>query len=64
MSVCDFTSIFECFFQVFVIDTGVDDQVLAIPCSSTKADETKVRTEETITISNGGLPDFSSYLQL
>ena len=49
-SVCVFTNMFECIFQVCAVDTSVDGEVLAIPCSRTKAAEAKVRTEETITI--------------
>ena len=36
--------------QVCAVDTSVDGQGLAIPCSSTKSAEAKVRTEETINI--------------
>ena len=50
-SVCDFTNMFQCIFEVRAVDTRVDSDVLAIPCSSTKAAEAKVGTEETITIS-------------
>ena len=50
-SVCDFTNMFQCIFEVCAVDTRVDSDVLAITCSRTKAAEAKVGTEETITIS-------------
>jgi len=50
-SVCDFTNMFQCIFEVCAVDTRVDGDVLAIHCSSTKAAEAKVCTEETITLS-------------